>query len=722
MKLFPRRSHAVCHVGIVCLLALLLAACAATTIGSKKRTGFDFQEHLEAKRADSKRILEHNEQQRQALSPTTKPVLESVTDPNAGRVETINLSPDVVGNNVRAQDRSVKRFQVSLDFQGVALRDFVDIIFREYLKQPYTLLNDFDDVKLNVVLNDELSESELLRAVDSLLTFHGAYVKYSNGLYAIGKDFKKPVAQSAPGYLGASTGIFRMKYVNSAEFLTLARLFLTEPKSAVVADGANLVFAFAPRPELDAIDELRRRIDIPLFAGTYLLLYTPRYLTAKALKVLVDKFGESLSGKKGVPMLETNVVPIKNQLIVLVSNLEMRALVVNYLEGIDGREGDAPQTFQRSLSGRKAADVAKTLKSVSDLMFRDSEPVNILTDKESNSLFIIATADQYSRMQELLSRLDRRPAAAHIDVTVIEVSLNDSLRYGVEWFLDSVGGSILSDAALNLANPFLASTGSGLDVGIVSRSTNKFIALQLLATETDFTILSNPQVIVRNGATAFINIGQEVAILSSTLQTDTSGSTTQTSFDRRDVAISLEVTPEIGADGSLQLKFKLKDERFAGTDGNNQPIFNKREVITDLVTQDGQTLFLGGIIQDTGNQVVGKLPVLGDLPVVGKLFSNNDQTGTRTELVVFLTPRIIRDSTGAELVNQALLSVSRQLGRGEQADANPVGSGADSEAALSDQAYESVRSESLPPVSSPTFPVDKAVSDAANDAILHRNP
>ncbi|MGK0171698.1 MAG: general secretion pathway protein D, partial [Gammaproteobacteria bacterium] len=298
----------------------------------------------------------------------------------------------------------------------------------------------------------------------------------------------------------------------------------------------------------------------------------------------------------------------------------------------------------------------------------------------------------------------------------------DSLRYGVEWFLDSVGGSILSDAALNLANPFLASTGSGLDVGIVSRSTNKFIALQLLATETDFTILSNPQVIVRNGATAFINIGQEVAILSSTLQTDTSGSTTQTSFDRRDVAISLEVTPEIGADGSLQLKFKLKDERFAGTDGNNQPIFNKREVITDLVTQDGQTLFLGGIIQDTGNQVVGKLPVLGDLPVVGKLFSNNDQTGTRTELVVFLTPRIIRDSTGAELVNQALLSVSRQLGRGEQADANPVGSGADSEAALSDQAYETVRSVSLPPVSSPTFPVDKAGSDAANDAILHRNP
>jgi type II secretion system protein D len=722
MKPFPRHCHSVSQIAVVCLLTLLLAACAALKTEPEERTGVDFREHLEAKRADSQRILEHNEQQRQTLPPATKPVLESVADPNAGRLETIALSADGVATKADAKNRSAKRFQVSLDFQNVPLSEFVDVIFREYLKQPYTLLNDFKDVNLNVVLNDELTESELLRAVDSLLTFHGAYVRYGNGLYAIGKDLNKPAAQSSPGYLGASAGIFRMKYVNPGEFLTLARRFLSQPKDAVVADGANLVFAFAPRPELDALEELRRRIDIPLFAGHYLLLYTPRYLTAKALKVLVDKFGQSLSGKKGVPVIETDVVPIKNQLIVLVSNLEMRALVVNYLEGIDGRAGEAPQTFQRSLSWQKAANVAKTLKSVTDLMFRDSEPVNILTDKESNSLFIVATADQYSRMQDLLSRLDQRPAAAHIDVTVIEVSLNDSLRYGVEWYLNSISNDILADAALNLLNPFLTSTGSGLDVGVVSRTSNKFIALQLLATETDFTILSNPQVIVRSGASALINIGQEVSILSSTLATDTAGSTTQSSFDRRDVSISLEVTPEIGDDGTLQLKFKLKDERFAGLDNNNQPIFNKREVVTDLVTQDGQTLFLGGIIQDSGNEVVGKLPVLGDLPIVGNLFSNSDQTGTRTELVVFLTPRIIRDSTGAELVNQALLSVSRQLGRGDLTSGRRASNGVDNESADIEQADEIGATESPPAVSVSTSPAEKAPADAATNTIPQRAP
>ncbi|MGK0171556.1 MAG: hypothetical protein ACI9W2_003286 [Gammaproteobacteria bacterium] len=87
MKLFPRR----CHVGIVCLLALLLTACTATKIGVGKRTGFDFQGHLEPKRADSKRVLEHNERQRKPLPPTTKHVLGSGTNPNAGP---INLSPE----------------------------------------------------------------------------------------------------------------------------------------------------------------------------------------------------------------------------------------------------------------------------------------------------------------------------------------------------------------------------------------------------------------------------------------------------------------------------------------------------------------------------------------------------------------------------------------------------------------------------------------------------
>ncbi|MGK0171555.1 MAG: type II secretory pathway component GspD/PulD (secretin) [Gammaproteobacteria bacterium] len=90
-------------------------------------------------------------------------------------------------------------------------------------------------------------------------------------------------------------------------------------------------------------------------------------------------------------------------------------------------------------------------------------------------------------------------------MTVIEVSLNDSLRYGVEWFFGSLGSNISADAAPNLANPFLASTGSGLDVGIASRTSNKFLAPQLTATETDVTSGSNPQVIVCNRATAFID-------------------------------------------------------------------------------------------------------------------------------------------------------------------------------------------------------------------------
>ena len=125
----------------------------------------------------------------------------------------------------------------------------------------------------------------------------------------------------------------------------------------------------------------------------------------------------------------------------------------------------------------------------------------------------------------------------------------------------------------------------------------------------------------------------------------------------------------------------LKDERDAGVDNNDppQPVFNKREVVTDLVTYDGQTIFIGGILQRAQQNKVSKIPVVGNVPYLGALFANEDEQEVLTELVIFLTPRLILDGVGTALVNRAVLSLSEHLGNGlpqpaeEAPRAPPVG-------------------------------------------------
>jgi general secretion pathway protein D len=548
-----------------------------------------------------------------------------------------------------------------MDFQEVALADLIEVIFKEYLRYPYTIVGDFKERRVNLVYHGEISEAELFRLLEAVLTFHGAYLKFSNGIYAISDDPKKPPSQAAPGPLGYTTGVFKLRYLDAKDFILVARQFLSEPTLALVIDSANTVIANAPRPEIEAVQSLQDNVDLPFFQGKQVLLYTPRYLSAEALKTLLEKYETLLGASASRKLFQVEVIPHRDRLIVVAYDRDARQVVEGFLLRTDLPDANRQQAFQYPLTSQNAADIAATIKQLGDVIFQGLKTIEVVPDKASNSLFIVATPEQFAELSKLLRRMDYRPAAAHIDLTVLEVVLNDRLRYGVEWYLDSRIGDTILDANLDLSNPFLNDTGSGLDIGVISLTSNKFLALQMLANETDFTILSNPQVIVRNGATASINIGQEIAILRSTTQTDTAGAVTQTQFDRRDVSIVMEVTPDIRADGSILLKLKLKDERDAGVDNNGQPIFNKREVVTDLVTHDGETLFLGGILQKSTNNNVSKVPLLGDVPYMGKLFSNQDKASAVTELVLFMTPRVILDDVGAQLVNRAVFSISQGL-------------------------------------------------------------
>jgi len=652
-----------------CVVGLTLGGC-ADLVKPPERAHIDARAHLEKNAQKTEALAEHNEALRSGVD-YGQPVVTRPADPAAGEMQTWQPNATATGGGLTAGvARSSRdptaieepRFQVDMDFREVSLTEFVEVLFKEYLQAPFTIAGDFKDRKINVVFHGELSRSELFDLLESLLQFHGVFVKYANGVYAISDSAKKPVPQNAPERFGYTTGVFKLNFLRATDFIVIARQFLTDPTLAKPMDEYNMAVISAPAPEVEAVRNLLLSLDVPFFEGKYVLLYTPRHVSAGALKALLEKYTSLLgSTAKGVQrQIESATLPNQNRLIIVAHDRTVKQLIEEFIRYTDAPQANRRQIFQYPLTSQKAVDIAPSVKKLADTIFGTEVPVDVVADKASNSLFIAAEPEKFAELSKLLRRMDYRPPAVHIDVTLIEVTLNDRLRYGVEWFLTRANSNAVADATLDLS----VGIASGLDLGLVSLTSNKFLALELLKGETDFIILSNPQVIVRNGSTARINIGQEIAIASATLATDTAGSSTQTSFTRRDVSITFEVTPDIRLDGTILMNFALKDERDAGVDNNDppQPVFNKREVATDLVAYDGQTIFIGGILQRAQQNTVSKIPEVGDVPYLGTLFSNKDDREVQTELVIFLTPKLILDDIGTELVNRAVLSLSEHLG------------------------------------------------------------
>ncbi len=648
-------------------LTLLLSGCILWNAKEPApRTGDLYKEDL-AKfgvEATLDGLQKHNRQVNEQRSPK-KAVAEISGATGSGTVQQYPLSSSGLAGSVGsgaatvAVDgaKQVERVEVSLDFSDTSLKELLQVLFEDYLKVPYTILESFEDKKVNFVYKAKASKQELLAVLGAFLEFQGVSMIYSNGVYALTTASKNPKGQPAELGVGSIGGAFRLRYLGAKDFLNVARQFLNQPANALELPSTNSIFVYAPSAQFKAVQILFERLDVPYFEGKYLIVYTPRYLGVGTLKTLIEHYHKMLGApsKRGSKLFETEAVSDIGKLVIVAADRSARDMVIAFLHSVDNEEGNRRQIFQYVLTNQKANEVVGSVKNLVKSLWHEEKRADVVADKGSNSLFVASTAEDYTILVKLLERLDYRPPAVHIDVTLVEVVLTDSMKYGVEWYLFEDSGDYRGSANVDLTSNFT----EGLVLDFVNLSNNKFITLEALAEVTTFRILANPQLIVKTGSTANLLVGQEIAIEKSTLETNTAGSSAKTEFERRDVAITLEVTPTIGANQQIQITLKLNDERDIGRDINNQPVFAKRSVKTDLVAYDGDTLFIGGIIRDRTLDLKKKIPLLGDLAYIGAaFFTGHESRIERTELLILVTPRLVIDDRGANMLTQAIIGAS----------------------------------------------------------------
>ena len=284
--------------------------------------------------------------------------------------------------------------------------------------------------------------------------------------------------------------------------------------------------------------------------------------------------------------------------------------------------------------------------------------VRITADPVNNTLLIYANQENYRVIEQTLRQLDRPQLQVSIDATIAEITLNESLTYGVQFFLKSSdfgAGEDKGSLLLSRAGSVLGRALPGFNF-LLGPEAEPRLVLDALRNVSDVKVLSTPSVVVLDNQVATLQVGDQVpvATASATVLTGT-GAPVVNTIDYRNTGVILRVVPRINSNGNVLLDVEQEISNVAaGSAGSLTPTVSQRRVKSSIAVASGQTVLLAGLISERSDSGRSGLPLIDQLGEFGKLFGSNTKSAQRTELIIFIRPQIIRDGVDAMRVAEEL--------------------------------------------------------------------
>lgn len=579
---------------------------------------------------------------------------------------------------------------------------FVDLVFGQLLGVPYTVGEGVAEKTGQLRLIDPVgmdSDRFLQWAIDYLERYQIRVIPSPDG-YDIVTDeslmnripilLTNRLRGSVDAQLRPVVQFVELQAISANEMHAMLQKMLPSSSTLLVEPNPrlNIVTLTGLLDDVDAALRIIDQLDELPYAGTQADRYSPAFWSAvplaEELLKLLEAEGWQASNNIAFqkPIL---VLPVEysNDLFIFARSPAALARARFWLSELDRatRKGDARQTFVYSVQNVDAEILAETVNNVlSQRSFSserprtnvggntsptgvpqqlEEEPVSrgsIVVNRQSNQLIFSGTPTQYGEIRPLLVQLDQAPAEVLIEVTVAEITLTDSNTYGVQFFIDSLGGT---DVGGTFNNQGLGLGGSGSNVALFSG--NVEAAINFFAQNNLVNVLSTPRLMARSGGSASITVGTDVPIITSQTAADSQNGTGSTdilqSVDYRSTGILLSIEPIVFGDDRIDLSISQEVSTAISTTTSaiSSPTISNRSVITQLSLVDGETAVLGGLITTNSTLDEKGTPFLKDIPLVGPAFRNTTVTQDRTELLVLITAYVLRGREDKELFTKALI-------------------------------------------------------------------
>jgi len=319
--------------------------------------------------------------------------------------------------------------------------------------------------------------------------------------------------------------------------------------------------------------------------------------------------------------------------------------------GLTPTQGGTSLTGARSNTATAAG--ATQNRSVTAATFASG--VRVVADEINNSVLVYGSLSEYRKIESTLKRLDIAPTQVMIEASIVEVTLNDTLQYGLQWaFSDARSNGDTGSGVLSTADGGgLGGALKGFSYTVINSAKDVRLVLNALAEKSLIKVISSPSLMVLDNHTASIIVGDQQPIQSSRTVTD--GGTSTTAIQYKDTGVALTVTPSVNAGNIVTMSVNQSVTDVGERDiATGQRSFLQRQVTSKVAVRSGEAIVLGGLIRDNDTSSRSGLPFLHDIPVVGNLFGSTDNTGRRTELLVVITPRVVRTDVDAAAVGEEL--------------------------------------------------------------------
>lgn len=310
----------------------------------------------------------------------------------------------------------------------------------------------------------------------------------------------------------------------------------------------------------------------------------------------------------------------------------------------------------------------------------------IQADPATNSLIITAPEPVYRNIRDIIEKLDVRRAQVFIETLIVEVTSDTAAQFGVQWLnlggvgntsgTSVIGGQVFNNAGTSIVSAAqnLSTISSGLNIGVVRGTitlpgigevTNLGFLARALESTGNANILSTPNIMTLDNEEAKAVVGQNVPFVTGTYTNTSGNSSTVNPFqtvERKDVGITLKVKPQVSEGGAVRMQIYQEVSSVADSSLSAGLITNKRSLETNVIVDDGQIIVLGGLVEDKASNGIDKVPLLGDIPVVGSLFRSEKRQRTKTNLMVFLRPYVIRDGSASSSIVMDRYDYMRAVG------------------------------------------------------------
>ncbi len=572
---------------------------------------------------------------------------------------------------------SVPAAQVNFDFEDADLRAVIQAV-AEFTGKNF-LVDPRVQGRVTVIAPTPLTEEQAYKMFQSVLEVNGFVTIEADGAIKIvpaeeGKVRDTSVYEEGaqPGNDDMQTRIIHLEYVNPERLVPILRPLVpayghmaadTESSSLIITDRAANV---------DRIVSIVRRLDRPAQNGeleVITLVHASAAQMAGLLGQLYPPVADPALLGSGVMVMED---PRTNSLVIkadISTRTEIRELLAN-LDIPTDNNGDTQVIFLNNADAENLASVLQDTVNSNTGAQPATGAVSKLTikaDPDTNALIVHASKSEFNAIRQVIESLDVRRLQVYVEALIAEVSVDVAKEFGIQFQTadglrnDSRGvigssgfdlGTSIQDVTLNPLAP-----GAGLSIGFIDGTVvlpdgteiiNLVGLARALESQSGANILSTPNILTMDNQEAQIVVGQNVPFVTGAYSQTGAGSALNSPFqtiERRDVGLTLRIKPQITEGNSIKMEIYQEVSSVAQRGEAQDIVTNTRSLKTTVIAENNRMVVLGGLIQDDTSQTRQKVPLLGDIPILGNLFRYRSNKRSKTNLLIFLRPRIVRAST-----------------------------------------------------------------------------